>query len=185
MINLINIEQTIFSARESEFVLFDTSLLVLSVMNWLHLMATVIWIGGMSTNILLLLPSAKEVLEPPLAGKLIGAVMKRYRIIVYISIIVLVASGMSITFLSEEYLGAMQFSNLWNQVMLIKHIFVAVLIILAIYAFEVVAPKVSRLAAKGPSPELINLQKLQLNMALVGFVLGIIILLLTSVAAAI
>jgi putative copper export protein len=79
----------------------------------------------------------------------------------------------------------MEFSNLWNQVMLIKHIFVAVLIILAIYAFEVIAPKVSRLAAKGPSPELGNLQKLQLNIALTGFVLGIIILLLTSVAAAI
>jgi hypothetical protein len=68
---------------------------------------------------------------------------------------------------------------------LIKHIFVTVLIILAIYAFEKVAPRVSKLAAKGPSPELVRLQRLQLNLASAGFILSIIILFLTGVATAI
>ncbi|MGQ9469701.1 MAG: hypothetical protein ACUVTD_07800 [Nitrososphaerales archaeon] len=56
-------------------------------------MATVIWIGGMATNLLVLLPSMREALEPPIMGKLMGSVMKRFRPLVYASMIILVASG--------------------------------------------------------------------------------------------
>jgi uncharacterized membrane protein len=163
----------------------DVILLVLSIVNWLHLMATVTWIGGIATNILVILPSTREVLEQPLAGKLMGSVMKRFRIIVYISIVVLVISGILMNLFNKSYLGVTQLGNLWTQVILVKHIFVVALIVLAVYAFEVLAPKVSRLAVKGPSQELVRLQKLQLNLALLGFALGIIILFLTGIATAI
>ena len=54
------------------------------------------------------------------------------------------------------------------------------MVILAIYAFEVLAPKVANIAAKGPSPELLRIQKSQMSLAMIGFILGIIILALTA-----
>lgn len=146
----------------------SVKLIVLSGVNWLHLIATVFWIGAASTNLLILLPSMKEVLEPPSMGKLMGQVMKRFRTIVYISIVVLGVTGIVMNLLNKNYLGPFQFTNLWSWLTLIKHVFTAVLVILVIYAFERFAPKVSRLAAKGPSPELARLQNKQIRIATMG-----------------
>ena len=89
--------------------------------------------------------------------------------------------GIPLTLLNEDYLGLGQFDNAFSQVILIKHLFVTALVLLAIYSFEVLAPKVAKLAAKGPSPELLKAQKLQLRLASTGFALGLIILLLTAI----
>ncbi len=157
----------------------------LSVMNWLHMIATVVWIGGITINLLVLLPSIRETLEPLPAGKLMGAVMRRFRRLVYASIFVLGVTGVLMNLLDENYLGLMKLGNLWSQITLIKHIFTVALIILAVYAFEGLGPKVSRLAVKGPSPELARLQKLQIKFVTTGLILGIIILLLTGIMSAI
>ena len=154
--------------------------MALSVLNFLHLLATVTWIGGMATNILVVLPSTREVLEAAVSGRFIGAIMKRFRRIVYGSIITLVLCGVPLTLLNENYVG--QFDNAWSQVVLVKHLFAVALVLLAVYSFEVLAPKVAKLAAKGPSPELLKAQKLQLRLASTGFVLGLIILLLIAIA---
>lgn len=156
----------------------------LSLVNWLHLFATVAWIGGMTTNVLVLLPSVRETLEPPAAGRFLGAVMRRFRRLVYGSILLLLLSGALMTALNENYLGPGQFGNTWSQVILVKHVFVATLVLVAVYAFEALAPRVSRLAAKGPSPELARLQRLQLRLAATGLLLGLIILFLTGMASA-
>ncbi len=118
-------------------------------------------------------------------GELMGAVMKRFRSLVYASIVVLGATGILMNFLNENYLGLLRFGNPWSQISLIKHIFTVALIILAVYAFEGLGPKVSRLATKGPSPELARLQRLQIKLATTGLIMGIIILLLTGIATAI
>ncbi len=160
-------------------------LISLSILNWLHLIATVVWIGGIGTNLLVLMPSMRESLEPPMIGKLMGAVMRRFRRLVYASIFVLGVTGVLMNLLDENYLGLMKLGNLWSQIALIKHIFTAALIILAIYAFESLGPKVSKLAVKGPSPELARLQRLQIKLATTGLIMGIIILFLTGIATAI
>lgn len=163
----------------------SVKLFLLSGVNGLHLIATVFWIGAVSTNILILLPSMKKALEPPVMGRLMGAVMKRFRTLVYISMVTLGVTGIVMNLLNKNYLGFMKLGNTWSIITLIKHVFTAVLVILVLYAFESLAPKVSRLAAKGPSPEFVRLQKLQINLGKTGLVLGIIILLLTGVMTAI
>jgi uncharacterized membrane protein len=139
----------------------------------------------MSTNLLILLPSMKAVLEPPVMGRLMGTVMKRLRTIVYISIVILGVTGIVMNLLNKNYLGLMNFGNTWSMITLVKHVVTAALVILVIYAFETLAPKISRLAAKGPSPEFAHLQKKQIRLAIAGFILGIIILLLTGIITAI
>ncbi len=162
-----------------------SKLVLLSVMNWLHLVATVVWIGAMLTNVLTLLPSAKESLEPPVMGRLMGAVMKRSRRLVYASIIVLFVTGVITMLLNKHYLGLLDLGNSWTVFLLVKHIFVVILIVLGVYMFEVLAPKLGRMAAKGPSPELAQLQKLQLQVGTAGIITALIVLLFTAVITAI
>lgn len=139
----------------------------------------------MTTNTLILQPSIRETLEPATAGRFLGAVMKRFRLLVYGSIILLLFSGAVVTGMYGNYLELLQTGNSWAQVILVKHILVAVLVVLAIYAFEVLAPKVAKMGARGPSLELVKLQKLQLRLATSGLVIGLIILLLVAIATTI
>ncbi|MFW9809130.1 MAG: hypothetical protein ACFFE6_07095, partial [Candidatus Thorarchaeota archaeon] len=57
-------------------------------------------------------------------------------------------------------------------------------VIATLYGFEVLAPKVAKLAAQGPSPELAQLQKIQMNSAKIGFIIALLILLLTGIQTA-
>jgi uncharacterized membrane protein len=161
-----------------------TTQILLGLLNWCHLLATVTWIGAIVTFALAVTPSAKEALPPPMIGKLFGSIMKRFRPLVYLSIVTFLFSGMAMTLLDEDYFGFLDLSTPWAVVMLIKHAIVGIFILLAIYNFEVFAPKVSRVAAKGPSPELERLQKFQERFAKVGLLVAIVILLLTGIATA-
>jgi uncharacterized membrane protein len=158
---------------------------LLSVINWLHLFAMVIWFGGFFTNILVLVPSLKESLEPAAMGPFMGTFSKRFRRLVYLSIVVLLVTGVVMLLLNKEYLGLLDLGNEWSILMLIKHIFVLTMIGIAVYMFEVVFPKIGRLAAKGPSPELARVQKLQIRLGIVGFVVALAILAFTAVTTAI
>ncbi len=55
------------------------------LLKWIHLMATVAWIGGMFTNFFIYIPAIGKTLDAPLAGKLMGAAMKRFRVMVYMA----------------------------------------------------------------------------------------------------
>lgn len=91
-------------------------------------------------------------MEAPLAGKLMGAVMKRFRVLVYTSIGVLVITGIEMTRINENSMGFMQFKNSWSTISSIKHIIMITVIILVIYSFEGLSKNVAKLSAKGPSP---------------------------------
>lgn len=162
-----------------------TQLVVLSLVNWLHLAATVTWLGAMFTNMLVLMPATRETLDPPVMGRFIGSFMKKFRPLVYRSIIVLVVSGIIMMLLNRHYLGAFDFGNLWTWLLLVKHVLIIIMVVMAVYAFENLAPKVGKLAAAGPSPELAKLQKLQMNIAMAGTLMALSVLLLTSIITAI
>jgi len=164
------------------------NLILASVINFLHLFATVAWLGAMTTNAFILLPSMRDTLEAPVAGKLIGAVMKRFRVLVYTSIGVLIVTGigMIVTGIGKtSSIKFMQFTNLWSTISYIKHIVMIIVTILVIYSLEGLSKKVSKLSAKGPSPELVGLQKKQKVFSYLGLVLVLIILLLTGIMTAI
>ncbi len=58
-----------------------------------HLVAAIFWMGGMAFMILALRPVALKLLEPPERLMLMGAVWKRFFIVVMVSIVALFASG--------------------------------------------------------------------------------------------
>jgi hypothetical protein len=88
-------------------------------------------------------------------------------------------------FLNKHYLGLLDLGNSWTVFLVVKHIFVAILIIVGVYMFEVLAPKLGQMASKGPSPELARLQKLQARIGTAGVITALIVLLFTAIISAI
>lgn len=151
------------------------------LLKWIHLMATVAWIGGMFTNFFIVLPSVGKTLEPPLSGKLLAAVMKRFRVMVYSSMLVFLVTGIA---MGSLHLGSDVFfpsGNAMVAILLIKIPLYLVMVILAVVAFEVVAPRVARISAEGPSPRLQRAQKSQRLLALTGFILGVLVIAVSAI----
>lgn len=168
--------------------------IALGFLNWIHLIATVAWIGGLFANLLVFMPSATKALGPgPMLGKLFGTVMGRFRPMVYRSMAALAITGLIMMFMNRHYMGLGIIENPWSIAILAKHIVSIIMLIVVLYGFEVLTPKVGRLAAQvlasgppagGPPPELIRLQKRQVRVALLGFIFALLILLLTGLATA-
>lgn len=59
----------------------------------LHLVAAIVWMGGMAFMLLALRPAAMEVLEPQVRARLMAAVWRRFFRLVLIAIVALLASG--------------------------------------------------------------------------------------------
>ncbi|MFZ3384542.1 MAG: hypothetical protein WA144_11515, partial [Candidatus Methanoperedens sp.] len=69
--------------------------IIIIFMLWLHYLATVMWIGGMAFNILVLRPSmvAIDQNQRPVLGT---TVLKRFIIFAWLSILVLTFTGISV-----------------------------------------------------------------------------------------
>lgn len=150
------------------------------LLKWIHLMATVAWIGGMFTNFFIYIPAMGKTLDPPVAGKLMGAAMKRFRVMVYTSIVVFAISGILLAYLHLDSAQAVSFKNQVVAILIFKVPLYVIMVILAIFAFEVIAPRVARIAAEGPSQKLLKAQKTQKTLAMAGFVLGVLILAIST-----
>ncbi len=155
--------------------------LILAILYWLHLLATVTWIGGIIFVLFVALPSAKEVLGTD-AGKMMTAVTKRFTPLANYSILLLVLTGVALTVLSERFTGVGTLNTAWTIALVLKHFLVLVMILVHFYRGLVLAPKIVR---RTFTTEKASLQKLSLNLVKVNFVLGIGVLLLSGVTSVI
>ena len=149
-------------------------------LRWIHLVATVSWIGGMFTNLFIYIPAIGKTLEPPAAGRLMGTVMRRFRIMVYISMAVFLISGILMGSKNLNPGVPLSSRNEMVAILIFKIPLFVLLVILAIVSFEIVTPRVARIAADGPSARLQKAQRSQKILAVIGFLLGLIILALSA-----
>ncbi len=154
-------------------------LVFLTIMNWAHLFATVVWFGAITTMFFVILPVAKVALEPPVMGKFMGALAKKMKSVVYVSIVVLIVTGAVMQIINPSDAGS-GLGSRWGMVIIVKHILVALMIFVGVYLSESVVPKIVKLAAKGPSPEVGELQKKQMKLGMFNFILSLFILLLSA-----
>ncbi len=156
------------------------NLFVKSFIDWLHILATVTWIGGMLTNFFILRPAVVKSLKPPESAKLMGTLMKRFRIMVYVSIVILGVTGIPLKIINENYISIINFENNWEIISFIKHICYGILVLLAVYSFEVLSPKIAKIATNGTSPQMQSLQKRQGLLGGLAFLTAMMILMLSS-----
>ena len=154
-----------------------TKTIVFALVTFLHDLFTAIWIGGLITLGLTVLPTVKKELgKGPQTKKLMNAIQKRQGAFIYVSMVGLVLTGLLQANRSPEFQGLFSFGNAYSTILTIKHILVVAMIAIALYRSLVLGRK------SGASTP--NQEKLKAGLLMVNIVLGIAILLLSGFSAA-
>ncbi len=92
---------------------------------FLHIGATVLWIGGILLITFLVLPELQRTLEgQPALRELLNRLRRRFAILGNLSLAVLVVTGLLQMSSDPNYEGLLSFNNRWSQALLLKHILI-------------------------------------------------------------
>ncbi len=160
----------------------------LSAAYWLHMLATVVWIGGLAALVLFVLPTAQRHLEAEAYARLMEKAQRRLDPLGWLSLLVLVGTGLFQMSASPNYQGFLAITNRWSAAILIKHLIFIGMVGVNAYLTWGVMPVLQRLAflhAKGlETPGAERLQQRKVQLLRLNLVLGVIVLALTAVARA-
>ena len=160
---------------------------VMALIFWLHMLATVTWIGSLAAINLLILPAAKRTLKLADQLSFISALQKRLEPIAWFSIGLLVATGLFQMSTSPHYDGFLSLSTQWSMSILIKHgLGVVMVVVSAIQTWEVI-PAIQRTLMKkerADPDELARLQRREIILLRVSLILSALILGATAFARA-
>jgi uncharacterized membrane protein len=155
---------------------------------WLHMLATITWIGGLATMSLLVLPAARHALDDKSYANLLGTIQRRLDPIGWLSLLILVGTGMFQMSANPNYQGFLAINNRWAVAILVKHLVFIGMTGVSVYLTWGVMPKLGRVAlrqAHGQEvPEALQLQKQETRLLKFNLILGVIILALTALARA-
>jgi len=157
---------------------------------WLHMLATVVWIGGLSTLALVALPAARRVLDTTAYVRLLQELQRRLDPLGWFCLLILGATGMFQMSANPNYEGLLTISNRWAVAILVKHIVFFAMIGVSGYMTWGVLPELRRLAMRmaklaAEGRDLGEVQRLQARSAWIvnlNVALSVIVLLLTAVA---
>jgi len=160
---------------------------VIAITYWLHLLATVAWIGSIIATSILFLPAAKKTLKPVDHLALIDAMQKRLEPIAWFCLSILILTGLFQMSVNVHYDGFVSISTQWSTSILVKHVLVIFMVVAsAIQTWEVI-PAIRRTLMrkdKATEEQVIKLQKRENLLLRINFGLSILILLATSFARA-
>jgi uncharacterized membrane protein len=159
----------------------------IAITYWLHLLATVAWIGSIVATSILFLPAAKQALKPIDHLALIDAMQKRLEPIAWFCMTLLLLTGLFQMSVNPHYDGYLSTSTQWSVAILLKHILgIFMVVASAIQTWEVI-PSIRRILMnkkKADEEQVIRLQKQETLLLRINFGLSILILLATAFARA-
>ena len=163
---------------------------ILTIVYWLHLLATVVWIGGVVSLSIIFLPSIQKTLKPDQKNILYAEIQRRFQPIGWLSLVVLSGTGMIQMGAHPAYQGFLNIDNNWAVALFAKHITIFLLIILMGIMTWGVLPSLKRInlrisIGKNVSEdEIIKSQQLEKRLINATFFLSILILFFTAWARA-
>ena len=158
----------------------------LTLIYWTHMIATVVWIGGLTILLFFVLPLVQKSLAPDNQLGLFTQLQARFDPISWLCLILLVGTGMFQMSANPNYEGFLSFNNRWSLAILIKHlVFFGMIVVNAVITLSIL-PGLKRAAlrrqkgleAAGDQ----QLQKQEIRLLRITFALGVIILGLTALA---
>jgi putative copper export protein len=154
-------------------------MVIVNIINsFLHVASIVAWIGGLIYQLFILTPALKKV-EPNIAAQVLGATLKKFRILVVVCIVIMGITGI-VNLLEIEGEG-MAILSTYGIVLLLKHIITFPLIILGLVAGFYIFPKMEKLAIKNEEPNRVaKLRGNLMTIAIINTILGIILVLLAT-----
>jgi len=154
---------------------------------WLHLLATVAWVGSIIATSILFLPAADKALKPVDHLALIDAMQKRLEPIAWFCMSLLLLTGLFQMSVNPHYDGFLSTSTQWSLAILTKHVLgIFMVVASAIQTWEVI-PSIRRLLMNRKNAneeQVILLQKRETRLLRINFGLSILILLATAFARA-
>ncbi len=154
---------------------------------WLHLLATVTWIGSLVALSLLVKPAASRTLSALDQMAFLEAIQHRLEPAAWFSLSVLVVTGLFQMSVNIHYNGFLSVSDQWSIAILIKHILVLLMIVVsAVYTWDIL-PSLRRLLllrGKADPQKLADLQRKETRLMRLSLILAALILAATAVARA-
>jgi uncharacterized membrane protein len=163
---------------------------ILAISYFFHLLATIVWIGGLVLLVVLVLPEARRVLGTDTAFyALLTRLRRRFMPMTNLSLAVLVVTGLVQMSGDPHYDGVLQFTNEWSRVILFKHVAVAGMFVCGLALQYGVAPALERSTLlvehhKGDPAELGRLQRREARLTWINVALGVLVLGFTAWATA-
>lgn len=160
----------------------------LALTYWLHLLATVTWIGSLAGISFLILPAMRHSLSPEAQLVFIEAMQKRLEPIAWFSMSLLLLTGLFQMSVNPHYDGFISISTQWSIAILSKHLLGIVMVVVsAIQTWEVI-PAIRRAIVRSKKTqnagELETLRRREILLLRINFGLSVLILLATSFARA-
>lgn len=156
----------------------------LSVAYWLHMVATVTWVGGLFFQAVVLAPALQRSLTAEATAELLGQLRRRFVPLAWLSLAVLIATGLTQMSGNPNYEGFIQIHNRWSAAILAKHLVIGLMVIAAGYQTWVLAPRLERAAWQRAAAEsearADGTSYRRLNAANIG--LALLVLALTAIA---
>jgi uncharacterized membrane protein len=145
--------------------------------NWLHALATVVFVGHYLLLPLIYLPVLTKERADGAGLALLSEISKRSRFWLYGALIAFAITGIYLMVIDPGYRGLGDFGNLWSVLMLIKHALILVMIGLGFW-FNAILRVGPLLVSK--SPPVSGFRRQAYLMAII----GVLVLLLTAAAQA-
>ena len=166
---------------------------LLALSFFLHLIATIVWLGGLVLMTVVIWPEARAIVtrhdESGALLELLERLRKRFYPLANLSLIVLIVTGLYQMGQSPHYDGFLQIKNDWARAILLKHIAVLGMLVVGATMQWGVLPALDRatlLVRRGKeAPDLEQLRRRERQLLVVNCILGVIVLFFTAVATAI
>ena len=158
---------------------------ILAILYWLHMLATVTWIGSLAAINLLVLPASTRTLKLVDQLSFIAAVQKRLEPLAWFCMGLLLVTGLFQLSTSPHYDGFLNTSTQWSLAILVKHgLAIVMVVVSAIQTWEVL-PAIHRTLMKkekAEDGELAKLQKKELLILRLNLLISALILAATAYA---
>ena len=151
--------------------------LIVALSTWLHSLATIIMVGYFIFTGLIYLPVFERQMKTDALRDMLERVSARLRPFFGVSLLIFLVTGTYLMLINEDYLGLGDFfANPWSVLIVIKHV-----LVLPFLALAVISERAFLKQVNDEKPEALKLFRWALN---INTILGVLILLLTSIAQA-
>jgi uncharacterized membrane protein len=163
---------------------------ILAFSYFFHLIATIVWIGGLVMLVILVWPEAnRAIANNPALRTFLTRVRRRFMPLTHLSLVVLVVTGLIQMTADPNYDGVLQFTNEWSRVILLKHLAIGGMFLSGLALQFWVTPaleRVSLLAEHGRDDpvEWAKLRRTEVRLTWLNVLLGILVLGFTAWATA-
>jgi len=161
---------------------------VLAISYWIHLLATIVWLGGIITMVFIAWPALQQ---GSLETNQWLNLQRRFLPWVNASLVILLITGFYQMTSDPNYTGFLNVDSTWAWAILLKHIAFGAMVIVTVVVQAYLYPAMSRLSLlAGKRPDLATaerekLQRREIRLLRINLLCALTVLLFTAVATAI